>query len=89
MPCALKEWDTNQDGDIDLEEFSSMAYPAVEKEDLPLAFQATDTDGITLTGYIEPFVCNVLLKKVKYLIIMQLFCLFFLLLFYWDFHSYC
>uniref|UniRef100_A0A7S2SMQ5 EF-hand domain-containing protein n=1 Tax=Mucochytrium quahogii TaxID=96639 RepID=A0A7S2SMQ5_9STRA len=45
MPCALKEWDTNKDGDIDLEEFSSMAYPAVEKEDLPLAFQATDTDG--------------------------------------------
>ena len=71
MPCALKEWDTNKDGDIDLDEFSSMAYPAVEKEDLPLAFQATDTDGITLTGYIEPFVCNVLLKKVKYLIIMQ------------------
>lgn len=46
LPCDFADWDKNGDGHVDMEEFSSTAYSVVEKGDMALAFQATDTDGM-------------------------------------------
>nr|XP_019920993.2 uncharacterized protein LOC105323990 [Crassostrea gigas] len=45
LPCDFVAWDKNGDGHIDIEEFSTVAYVAVEEGELALAFEATDTDG--------------------------------------------
>uniref|UniRef100_A0A8W8JPP7 SPARC/Testican calcium-binding domain-containing protein n=1 Tax=Magallana gigas TaxID=29159 RepID=A0A8W8JPP7_MAGGI len=44
LPCNFAAWDKNGDDHVDLEEFSSVAYPNVKEGDLALAFQSTDTD---------------------------------------------
>lgn len=44
LPCDFAAWDKNGDGHVDLEEFSSVAYPFVKEEDSASAFQATDKD---------------------------------------------
>lgn len=44
LPCDFAAWDKNGDGHVDLEEFSSVAYPYVKEGDLALAFQSTDKD---------------------------------------------
>lgn len=46
LPCDFTMWDKNNDGHVDMVEFSSVGYPTIKEDDLALAFQATDTDGI-------------------------------------------
>lgn len=50
LPCDFAAWDKNGDGHVDLEEFSSVAYPYVKEGDLALAFQSTDKDGMSTYG---------------------------------------
>lgn len=47
LPCDFAAWDKNGDGYIDMKEFSSVAYLAVEDGELGMAFEATDTDGMS------------------------------------------
>lgn len=47
LPCDFVAWDKNGDGHIDIKEFSTVAYVAVEEGELALAFEATDTDGLS------------------------------------------
>lgn len=47
LPCDFPAWDKNGDGYINKQEFSTVADFAVEKGELALAFQATDTDGLS------------------------------------------
>ncbi|XP_052714377.1 EF-hand calcium-binding domain-containing protein 1-like [Crassostrea angulata] len=44
LPCNFAAWDKNGDDHVDLEEFSSVAYPNVKEGDLALAFKSTDKD---------------------------------------------
>lgn len=46
LPCAFTKWDKNGDGVVNIEEFSSVGFPAMDVRDLVLAFQAIDTDGM-------------------------------------------
>lgn len=62
LPCNFAAWDKNGDDHVDLEEFSSVAYPNVKEGDLALAFQSTDTDGMSTYGRY-----NKLLKRRKFL----------------------
>lgn len=62
LPCNFAAWDKNGDDHVDLEEFSSVAYPNVKEGDLALAFQSTDKDGMSTYGRY-----NKLLKRRKFL----------------------
>ncbi|XP_052712476.1 uncharacterized protein LOC128186674 [Crassostrea angulata] len=44
LPCDFAAWDKNADGYVDLEEFSSVAYPFVKEGDLEPAFRSMDKD---------------------------------------------
>lgn len=47
LPCDFAAWDKNADGYVDLEEFSSVAYPFVKEGDLEPAFRSMDKDGMS------------------------------------------
>lgn len=53
LPCDFAAWDKSGDGHVDMEEFSSVGYPTIQKGDLALVFQAIDTDGNSIISKTE------------------------------------
>ncbi|XP_061196749.1 EF-hand calcium-binding domain-containing protein 1-like [Saccostrea echinata] len=66
VPCTFSDWDSNEDGKIDLKEFAITSKASTKNEDLRKAFNLTDTNGSQHISKSELHKASFLFDKCKY-----------------------